>query len=84
YKEPLPEQAEGGLGLIASLTHMPILPVSIVTKKRKLMMFHKTKFIIGKPIASDEYMNYGGIKRKDISEYLFSKVCEPFLWENNI
>lgn len=76
--EPKPEQAMAGLGLIASLTKIPVLPVSIITKRRMPGFFRKTYALIGKPIMPEEYLPADIGKKKDLSEYLFARVCEPF------
>lgn len=80
---PKPEQAEAGLGLIASSTEVPILPVSIITKRLRPGIFRKTLVVIGKPIKATEYLFCcDDPKKKDISEYCFKSVCKPF-YENN-
>lgn len=81
---PVPKQAEAGLGLIAASTEVPVLPVSIVTKRLKPGIFRRTRIIIGKPIFASEYMNFiENPRKKEIAEYCFSFVCKPFGSENN-
>ena len=76
---PEPEQAEAGLGLIASMTKVPVLPVSIITKRLRPGLFRRTKIIIGKPIMPQEYLNCcEDPRKKDIAEYCFSFVCNQF------
>ncbi|PKM63178.1 MAG: hypothetical protein CVU97_01655 [Firmicutes bacterium HGW-Firmicutes-21] len=76
---PRPEQAEAGLGLIASMTEVPILPVSIVTKRLRPGVLRRTKIVIGRPIPPSEYLHCcENPRKKDIAEYCFSFVCKPF------
>ncbi|OGO86998.1 MAG: hypothetical protein A2Y15_07455 [Clostridiales bacterium GWF2_36_10] len=76
---PRTEQAEAGLGLIVSMTEMPVLPVSIITKRLYPGFFRRTEVVIGKPIKAEEYLNCkDNPRKKDISEYCFSFVCKPF------
>jgi 1-acyl-sn-glycerol-3-phosphate acyltransferase len=76
---PEPEQAEAGLGLIASMTKVPVLPVSIITKRLRPGLFRRTKIIIGKPIMPQEYLSCcEEPRKKDIAEYCFSFVCNQF------
>lgn len=76
--DPVPEQAEAGLGLIASMTKLPVLPISIVTKKRQVAMLRRTYVVIGKPIYPKTYMSLDNPKRKAIAEFLFTPVCRGF------
>lgn len=77
--DPKPEQAHAGLALIASLTKATVLPVSIVTKRRKPGIFRRTKIIIHKPVPYEEYSAISEHPSKqDMTSYIFSKVCEPF------
>ncbi len=76
--EPKPEQAMSGAALIASQCKVKVLPISIVTKRRMPGFFRKTYIIIGKPITPEEYIGDGSRSKKEISEFIFKKVCEPF------
>jgi 1-acyl-sn-glycerol-3-phosphate acyltransferase len=76
---PEPSQVEAGLGLLASATEVPVLPVSIVTKRLMPGIFHKTNVVIGKPIPASEYMNFcENPTKKQITEYCFTPVCDVF------
>ncbi len=75
---PKSEQAMSGAGLIAAQCKIPVLPVSIVTKRLMPGIFRKTYVIIGKPIMPEEYLGDGERTKKEISEYIFEKVCTPF------
>jgi len=76
---PEPEQAEGGLGLIAASTQVPVLPVSIVTKLLMPGIFRKTKLVVGKPIPASEYLHFcENPTKKQIAEYCFAPVCNEF------
>ena len=67
---PVPKQAEAGLGLIASMTEVPVLPVSIITKGYRPRIFKKVRIVIGKPIMPEEYLNFcDNPRKKDIAEY---------------
>ena len=76
--EPMPEQAMSGSGLIVSQGRVAVLPVSIVTKRRMPGFFRKTYLVIGKPLSYEECVGNGSRTKKEIAEYIFSKVCEPF------
>lgn len=77
--KPTPQQAHAGLAFIAAMAKATVLPVSIVTKRNQPGMFRKTKIIIHKPIHYKEYSSISNSPSKEeITEYLFSKVCEPF------
>jgi len=76
--EPKPEQAMSGVALIASQCKVKVLPVSIVTKRRMPGFFRKTYLIVGKPITYEEYTGDGSRSKKEIAEFMFGKVCEPF------
>ena len=75
---PESEQAMSGAGLIAAQCKIPVLPVSVVTKRLMPGIFRKTYVIIGKPIMPEEYLGDGERTKKEISEYMFEKVCVPF------
>ncbi|MDD4163916.1 MAG: lysophospholipid acyltransferase family protein [Eubacteriales bacterium] len=76
---PRPEQAQGGIGLLAVKTNALILPVSIITKRLRPRLFKKTVIVIGKAIPASEYLNCCENSRsKDIAVFLFSRVCIPF------
>ncbi len=76
--EPQPEQAMPGIALIGSQTNAPMLPVSIITKRRMPGFFRKTYLIIGKPVPPEEYLGNGVKTKKETAAFIFSKVCEPF------
>ncbi|MFA6730062.1 MAG: lysophospholipid acyltransferase family protein [Eubacteriales bacterium] len=77
--DPSPEQAHAGLALIAGITKATVLPISIVTKKRRPSAFRRTKIIIHKPIGYEEYSAISEKPTKqEITNYIFEKVCEPF------
>lgn len=77
--DPVPSQAHAGLALIAETAKAAVLPVSIVTRARQPKLFSKTRIIIHKPISYDEYMGISEHPtKKDITEYIFSRVCDPF------
>lgn len=76
--EPMPEQAMSGSGLIVSQGRVAVLPVSIVTKRRMPGFFRKTYLVIGKPLSYEECVGNGSRTKKEIAQYIFSKVCEPF------
>lgn len=41
-------------------------------------IFRKTYLVIGKPLSYEECVGNGSRTKKEIAEYIFSKVCEPF------
>jgi 1-acyl-sn-glycerol-3-phosphate acyltransferase len=78
-KMPEAEQAEAGLGLLAASTEVPVLPVSIITKRLMPGIFRRTRIVIGKPIPASEYLNFcENPRKKQIAEYCFNPVCEQF------
>lgn len=76
-KSPAPEQAKGGVGLIAYRSQADVLPVLLKTKKNKTGLFRKTKVIIGKPIPFSSL----GFEKGTPKEYesaartIFEQVC---------
>lgn len=76
---PRPEQAQAGIALMATMTEVPVLPISIITKRLCPGFFRRTTIVIGKPIPPEEYLNCcENARKKDIAEYIFSAVCKPF------
>lgn len=76
---PSLDQVEAGLGLLAAKTKVPVLPVSIVTKRLYPGFLRPCKVVIGKPIYAEEYMNINPDPRaKEIAQYCFSYVIPPF------
>ena len=39
---------------------------------------YETYLVIGKPLSYEECVGNGSRTKKEIAEYIFSKVCEPF------
>ncbi len=82
---PETSQVQGGLGLIAASTEVPVLPVSIITKRLMPGIFRRTKIVIGKPIPASEYLHFcENPTKKQIAEYCFTPVCNEFKNGNNI
>lgn len=79
HENPLPEQAMGGLMVIANGAKADILPVSIVTKGNKPRLFRRTTVIIGEPIP---YEAYHAVEkesgRNQAAAHCFAAVCAPF------
>lgn len=78
YADPLPEQAMGGMMVIAKGAKADILPVSIVTKGNKPRLFRRTTVIIGEPIPYEYY--YAVEKdsgRNQAAAHCFAAVCAP-------
>lgn len=76
HEDPLPEQAMGGLMVIANGAKAGILPVSIVTKKNKPRLFRRVTVIIGEPIP---YESYHAVEkesgRNQAAAHCFAAVC---------
>lgn len=82
YTDPLPEQAMGGMLVIASGAKADILPVSILCACRKPKPFRKTTIRIGRPIPYAEWSAYAKEHgREAAGQYCFARVCEPFQTE---
>ncbi len=77
---PNPENALAGMGLMATRTKAPLLPVTICYGKRnKPQMFKKVHVYIGKPIMNEEYTTFDEHPNShDIAKYAFTKLCEDF------
>lgn len=76
---PKAEQAQAGIGLMASMTNVPVLPFSIVTKRLRPGFLRKTTLVIGEAIPQSEYLSCcENPRKKEIAEYCFSKACVPF------
>lgn len=78
HEDPLPEQAMGGLMVIANGAKADILPVSIVTKGNKPRLFRRITVVIGKPIP---YEAYHAVEkesgRNQAAAHCFAAVCAP-------
>ena len=83
YVHPRDAEIKSGIGMFADRAGVGILPVCIKTKKNKVRIFRRTKFIIGDYISPEELRFEGIVGREryeKIAEYAFSKVVE--LYEN--
>ncbi len=79
YTDPLPEQAMGGMLVIAAGAKADVLPVSILTACRKPKPFRKTTVRIGRPIPYAEWSAYANENgREQAARACFARVCEPF------
>ena len=76
--DPRETEIKGGIGMIAYHTKSDVLPVMIVTKKRKTSIFRRTRVVFGKVIKFEELGLTGagrdGYQRA--AELIFSRVCE--------
>lgn len=82
---PKADEAMAGIGLMASRTKAPFLPVAICYGKKNdhPTLFKKVKVYIGKPIPYEEYSTINEHPNShEIAKYAFSKVCDLFA-ENN-
>ena len=78
HEDPLPEQAMGGLMVIANGAKADILPVSIVTKGNKPRLFRRITVVIGKPIPYEAYHAVEkGSGRNQAAAHCFAAVCAP-------
>ncbi|MBO4452771.1 MAG: 1-acyl-sn-glycerol-3-phosphate acyltransferase [Clostridia bacterium] len=79
---PLPDQAMAGIGLIASRSKAPVVPVAICpgnNKKRKPCLFRKVTVVVGKPVPCEEYTGFSDRPNsREIASYTFSKVCDLY------
>lgn len=83
YIHPRDAEIKSGIGMFADRAGVGILPVCIKTKKNKVRIFRRTRFIIGDYIPPEDLRFEGVVGRErfeKISEYAFSKVIE--LYEN--
>ena len=55
YRVLEPGEAMGGLGLLATMSHCPVLPIAIVTKAHKPKLLRKTIIVIGKPLTEEDF-----------------------------
>lgn len=81
YIHPRDAEIKSGIGMFADRAGVGILPVCIKTKKNKVRLFRRTKFIIGDYIPPED-IKFEGCNIREryqkIAEYAFSKVTELF------
>lgn len=81
YVHPRDAAIKSGIGMFADRAGVGILPVCIKTKKNKVRIFRRTKFIIGDYIPPED-LKFEGVLGRDrfqkIAEYAFSKVTELY------
>lgn len=81
YVHPRDAEIKSGIGMFAERAGVGILPVCIKTKKNKVRIFRRTKFIIGEYIPPEE-LKFEGVsgreKYQKIAEYAFSKVADLY------
>jgi 1-acyl-sn-glycerol-3-phosphate acyltransferase len=78
---PKAEDAQAGIGLMATRTKATLLPVTICygKKRNKPIFFRKVHVYIGKPIPYEEYSTINEHPNShEIAVYAFSKLCEDF------
>lgn len=63
-----------GISMICTLGKTQALPVAIIYKNGKPKLFRKTRLVVGKPIAIEEFLAAGD--RTAQSQYIFGKVCD--------
>ena len=81
YVHPRDAEIKSGIGMFAERAGVGILPVCIKTKKNKVKLFRRTKFIIGEYIPPEELKFEGVVGREKyqkIAEYAFSKVADLY------
>ena len=81
YVHPRDAEIKSGIGMFADRAGVGILPVCIKTKKNKVRIFRRTKFIIGDYIPPEDLKFEGVVGRErfqKIAEYAFSKVTELY------
>lgn len=79
YRAPEPNAAMGGLGLLATMSHCPVLPIAIVTKAHKPKLLRKTLIVIGKPLTEADFRRLGDNPRKpEIAAFCFSEVARLY------
>lgn len=70
------EKLKSGVGLIASKTSAPIVPVYIKTKKNKVALFRRTDVYYGSPVTAEEYGIFSGRTRHaDTTALVFDRIC---------
>ncbi|MBQ9748038.1 MAG: 1-acyl-sn-glycerol-3-phosphate acyltransferase [Clostridia bacterium] len=78
HREPRPEDAKSGVGLMAYRAKSNVLPIYIKTKNHRVRLFRKVTVIIGKPIPYEEL----GFTKGGMAEYtaaatqIFTRICE--------
>lgn len=81
YVHPRDAEIKSGIGMFADRAGVGILPVCIKTKKNKVRIFRRTKFIIGDYIPPED-LRFEGVAGRErfqkIAEYAFSKVVELY------
>ncbi len=78
HRDPVPEDAKSGVGLMAYRAKSNVLPIYIKTKNHRVRLFRKVTVIIGKPISFEEF----GFEKGGMAEYnaaatkIFTRICE--------
>lgn len=81
YVNPEDAEIKSGIGMFADRAGVGILPVCVRTKKNKVGIFRKTRFIIGDFIPPQDlkFEGYAGREKyQKIADYAFSKVAELY------
>lgn len=75
---PRETAVKAGTGMCVYHSKCDVLPVAIVTKKRRMVLFSKTYIIIGKPVKYDELMMTDGDKAQFLgaSRIIFDRICD--------
>ena len=78
---PRDTEIKNGIGMFADRAGVGILPVCIKTKRHKLSLFRRTRFIVGDYIPPEEldFTDVSGKERyQKIADYAFSKIVELY------
>ena len=79
YRAPEPNAAMGGLGLLATMSHCPVLPIAIVTKAHKPAAAQKRSSSSAKPLTEADFRRLGDNPRKpEIAAFCFSEVARLY------
>ena len=74
-KDPKETKVHGGAMLIARRAGVPIVPVYIKTKNRRILPFRKIEIYIGPAITPDELADYGE-NNNEAMKALFDRACD--------
>ena len=77
-KDPRTTTVKNGVGMMVYHAKCPVLPVCIQTKSWKIGLFRKTKVIIGKPIAYEEFTFTEGKSAEyaQAAQLVFSRITD--------
>lgn len=73
--DPKTTKVHGGAMLVAKKANVPIIPVYIKAKGRKVRLFSKLEVIVGEPVYPESFGEYGDNNGEAMTR-LFCRICD--------